>query len=74
MYIRDKAHRPNANIMLTGGTEWKLWDHVKSFQAKRIKLAQDLLWIMAEFHKENVQHNDLSINNNMLHLETGGRL
>ena len=74
MFIRDRAHRPNANILTMGATEWQLFDQVRQFRAKRVKLAWALIWIMEALHEANVQHNDLSIDNVMLHWESDGGL
>ena len=74
MFVRDRAHRPNANILTMGATEWQLYDQVQKFRAKRVKLAWALLWIMEALHDANVQHNDLSIDNIMLHWESDGSL
>lgn len=37
---------------------------------RSVKLAQSLVWSMVDLHNEIVQHNNLTIKNNMLHWES----
>ena len=55
-------------------TKFHLFEQVRKYRMKRVKLAWALLWIMEALHGANVQHNDLSLDNIMLHWETDGSL
>src|SRR5665213_2255505 len=70
--VRDSGL--NAKVLAMGATKWQLYDQVQKFRAMRVKLAWALLWIMEALHDANVQYNDLSIDNIMLHWESDGSL
>lgn len=61
--------KPTANFMLIGPTKGQQRDQVQMYRMKRVKLSWALIWIMSKMHNKGVQHNDLFINNIILHWE-----
>ena len=59
--------QPNKNIMFISPTKWQRWDQVERFWKEQVKFSWALKWLMLELRNGSVQHNNLFINNIMLH-------